>query len=161
MLFEYAEIIGHVVHIATPPLIFWTLCATIVFLLISQRRYHSAIAFLTALFLTTLMVETLKFTTMIERPSYALVSIDSYAFPSAHAASSMFLAIMLTLTFCDRFTDVHRLSFFAAALTTIAIFIGMTRVFIFVHTPVQVMTGFLIGATIPLTVIWLNKRLPH
>lgn len=82
------------------------------------------------------------------RPCYALKSVhlgtsrcgSDYGFPSNHAANAMAAAVVLSVYFKRRRA---RCLFFGAAA-----FVGLSRVYLGVHYPLDVMSGFAVGGAI-------------
>lgn len=81
----------------------------------------------------------------VERIPGGLLPVDTYAFPSGHAAASMFLGVvaLLYLQHMPNRWQRYGLSIAAAGLV---LSIGASRVIYIVHTPLQVIAGFVIGA---------------
>lgn len=84
------------------------------------------------------------------RPEYGLINEVGYAFPSGHATGSMtfFLGLYVFLFFAKR--REFDLKVFLICLTP-SIFIGISRVFLAVHYPTDIIGGFLAGTILVLT----------
>ena len=120
-------------------------CAPFVWWLIRARRRLDAL-WLIALPLTAdLLLQTLKFSFHRQRPEpfFGLPTPDSYSFPSGHALLST--VFYLTLAILMTRNRVIRLA--AAGL---AFLIGLSRVYLGVHYPTDVLAGFAAG------VFWLS-----
>lgn len=74
-----------------------------------------------------------------------------YSFPSGHALSSFVSATILTRT-------NRKLGMFALPL---AFLIALSRLYLYVHFPSDVLAGVLLGALIGSFVYWLGKRIPQ
>ncbi len=98
-------------------------------------------------FLTTIgaaaSTQLLKEFFMVARPENALVQAAGYAFPSGHAMGAMYLAIFAAYT-TSTLTKPIRYSFYLLA-AVFAIGIGMSRLQLGVHTPVQVFAGYAVA----------------
>ena len=101
-----------------------------------------------ALAISHLIVQCIKRTTGRPRPSRALawdstiIEPDQFSFPSGHAAAAMSIAVVYGALFPA----------LAAPMVVIAAVIGLTRVFLGVHFPGDVLAGQFIGAATALVV---------
>lgn len=82
--------------------------------------------------------------TEVPRPDTALVSVSGYAFPSGHAAGIIFLAIVL-MFLTRNAPHVTRIAVYGVSGAT-ALTVGLSRIYLEVHTLPQVLAGFLLGA---------------
>jgi len=163
---------GLFINTITPTSGFFVLCFLLFVVLVMLKKPREAIIFSVALCLTTLTVVVLKLSFAVERPQDALLVLSTYAFPSGHAASAMFMAVMLTWLYLKRKNrDILRTTVVLSALISMAFFVGYSRIVIGVHTPLQVLAGFAVGALIPMLCIycfspnsklflWLRKIFP-
>lgn len=111
---------------------------------------------LLALFITTLVVFAIKLTFPVPRPflGYQIdllpgVSTGSTdSFPSAHAA----WAFTLAATVWD---EKHRVGFI---MLTIAVLVATGRVLLFVHSPIDVIVGAILGVVCSLAALFVMKR---
>ena len=78
------------------------------------------------------------------------VSHDGYSFPSGHALSSFACSIVIAMT-CGKKWGVP--------FVTLAVVISLTRLYLGVHYPSDVLAGAIIGAAIALAVVWLFRKL--
>ncbi len=74
-----------------------------------------------------------------------------YSFPSGHAFSSFTAATILALT--DRK--------FGAFALPLAFLIALSRLYLYVHFPSDVLAGAILGAVIGCFVYWLGKKIPR
>lgn len=147
--------IGLFVNTVTTTSGFYILCGLLIAVLIYIKKREEAIIFATAMVLTTSCVVVLKLLFAVPRPEEALLVLTSYAFPSGHATSAMFLAVTLTWLYLKRSpTNLYLKVFTITILFNAALFVGYSRLIIGVHTPLQVLAGFAIGALIPLLCIY-------
>lgn len=141
------------IHYLTPDSVFWILAVLILAVLVYRSYRYEAIVFTTSLILTTATIGVMKISFAVARPVDVMVNVSSYAFPSGHAGSSMFLAVMGSwLVYRTSKKHIYVLYF---VFFTLAFLIGLSRVFIHAHTPLQVEAGFVIGILVPLATIWL------
>jgi undecaprenyl-diphosphatase len=145
------ERIGLFIHALTPPVLFWGIVLGIMIFLWKEGRHRETVLFLTALALYTVAVGLTKIILAVPRPENALVTLSSYAFPSGHAASGMFLAVMGSYLY-RRFHGPNA-PVFAAVLFLFGTLLGISRILTHVHTPLEVLAGFAYGITIPLLCI--------
>lgn len=152
--------LGLWIHTLTPPLLLWVLSGIILGVLFYARKYHDAVTIMYALFATTGTVAILKIIIASPRPEDALVSLSTFAFPSGHAASAMFLACILSWLLWEHLRKRGLLLWGAlsAIFFAIALLVGYSRILIGVHTYVQVIAGFAIGLLLPAAVIVLRGR---
>ncbi len=142
------------IHNFTPPYAFVILILLITLMLLAFKKRKDAFVFAVAFFCTIGIVVIMKYLFAVPRPPDALIELSTYAFPSSHAALSMFTAIMCGW-FTKKYTSLSSTSliFVYIALSFLPLIIGLSRLSIGVHTPFQVFTGFCIGALIPFFVI--------
>lgn len=143
------------VHYATDATVFWVVATAIVGLLLYHRFWRETAVFVASLILTTGAVQLMKTTFEVPRPGDALVQLASYSFPSGHAAASMFLAVTTAWLLYRRPSLARRRALVVIALFLVAFVIGGSRFLINVHTPLEVLGGFMVGITVPLIVIGL------
>lgn len=113
------------------------------FLYLQHNKRKALLFFTTTLFLM-ILVQTLKTLLHVQRPSDALIQASGYAFPSGHAAGVMFLSVT-TIYLARKMPRPLRDTIWIIALT-ITLLIGMSRLQLRVHTPLQVIVGYVIGA---------------
>ena len=85
----------------------------------------------------------------VENPGlHPLIMQSGYSFPSEHSAT--FMALAVALYFLHRRAGVF---FFILALIN-----GTARALVGVHTPLDVLAGFVLGALFSYTVAYINRK---
>lgn len=92
----------------------------------------------------------------IARPEGAFIETSGYAFPSGHAAGSLFLALVIC-SFASQLSSPLRYGVYIAAGLA-ALTIGISRMHFGVHTPFQIAVGFLFGAVWAGAYIWTTRK---
>ena len=121
-------------------------------ILYMYNLYDGALIFLISLAILLVTVGALKLITRIKRPPDALRRATWGAFPSGHAASTAFIAIMVPYTLAESFQWEYVVAI-AAVLSLIAVIVALSRMVLHVHTTFQVAVGLALGIGIPLTCI--------
>lgn len=146
--------------------IFTTLASTQSFLLISvvigsvlflKRGSKVAGIFLGSVLGLSLSVVVLKNVFAAPRPSDALIEIASYAFPSGHAAGIIFLAITFAYL-SHHVSNPIRYSVYVG-LFILTCVIGLSRIYLNVHTPMQVAAGYAVGAVWGLAWVFCAEKI--
>lgn len=78
------------------------------------------------------------------RPGGTLVETSGYGLPSGHATGVMYLALCMCI-FASRLSHLKRYSIYLAC-ALFAVAVGVSRVYLYAHTPTQVFAGFALGA---------------
>jgi membrane-associated phospholipid phosphatase len=84
--------------------------------------------------------------------AYALFHLDSYSFPSGHATAAMALYGCIAYVLCKIYPK-HR-TFWLASAAIVIVGIGISRIYLGVHYPSDVLGGYVLGAVW----IWLGMR---
>ncbi len=113
------------------------------FLYLRNEKWRAALFILYSSALT-LVVYGLKVFFKDGRPEGTLVDISGYGFPSGHAAGAMYLALVICI-FASRLPFAKRYGIYVAALL-FAVTVGVSRVYLYAHTPIQVYAGFVVSA---------------
>lgn len=146
------------IHYYTPALMFgvFSLCVILALLFVHFRR--DALIFMISFIVTASVGVALKYIFAVPRPETALIPISGYAFPSNHAALSMFFAFMFSFFIYEH---VHIKKHYRFTLQSIifipAIVVSLSRLSIHVHTPIQVLVGALIGILVPFSLLYLDR----
>ncbi len=122
------------------------------------RHFRGALALVVAVFGTQIVVDLIKST--IERPrpaaNEAIAQASGASFPSAHSATSMALYAMLAFLLARRCQGVARLAVVCAG-GAVVLAVGLSRVMVAAHYPIDVVAGWLTGAAV-VTAAWLVVR---
>ena len=119
--------------------------------LVIRKRPRATLFFTLSFLLTLASVSVLKVLFDVPRPPEPLIPIDGYAFPSGHAAGSMFLSTALFLLLRHS-RSVAPWGFFIPFLILPAL-VSWTRIYFNVHTLPDVLAGTIVGFLVPF-VVW-------
>jgi membrane-associated phospholipid phosphatase len=120
--------------------------------------YDGALIFLISLAILLCTVGALKLITRVKRPPDAMRRATWAAFPSGHAASTAFIAIMVPYTLAESFQWEYVIAI-SAGLSVITVVVALSRMVLHVHTTFQVIVGLALGIGIPLTCIIFAEQL--
>lgn len=126
-----------------------------------KKHKHEAILFITVLAIGLFINVLLKMIFQRPRPEFdpLLDLSSSYSFPSGHAMNS-FIFYSILAYFVYHFTKNKVLSIAAVVLALILIFlIGLSRVYLGVHYPSDVLAGYIAGLFVFVTAIVLERTL--
>ena len=113
-----------------------------------RRNFRVAGIFLITTLGTAVSTQLLKEFFMVPRPENALIEAAGYAFPSGHAMGALYLALFAAYSASSLSKPVrYSVYTFAAAF---ALAIGMSRLQLGVHTPVQVLGGYVVA------ILWMG-----
>ena len=134
------------------------LTAAAVLVLLILRHWGSALLLAMAVLSTQAVVTLIKVT--VERPRPALngtmAEASGYSFPSAHSATGMALYATLTLLAARACTGRARVAIVAVGTSVIGA-IGLSRVLLAAHYPIDVLAGWLTGGALVMA-SWLLVR---
>jgi membrane-associated phospholipid phosphatase len=123
----------------------------------AHRKREAVLVFISAT-LMQLLVHLLKITFKVPRPDTALVELNSYAFPSGHAAGAAFMVTTIYLYLLVHLRPKLRFGLTALFLL-IAVIIAWSRVALHVHTLDQIAVGFGIGILWPILFYICTQKL--
>ena len=122
----------------------------------SRRRMVRMWAFVITATGLMFSTELLKNTFQTPRPVDALIETFGYAFPSGHAAGSMFLALTLCYFASSLKVPLRYLVYVLLVVATFAI--GFSRFQLGVHTPFQIGAGYIVGIVFALVCIFAIRH---
>jgi len=134
--------------------------AILVIVLIISRYRHEAILFTITMFIGVLINYILKLIFKRPRPDIApLFFPHTYSFPSGHAMNS-FVFYALIAFYVFRFTRDKKISYMVSFVAILLIFlIGISRIYLGVHYPTDILGGFLAGFWWFVTIIVIEKTI--
>lgn len=135
--------------------------STIILIFFTWKKHKSeSVLFLIMLLFGALLNLLLKDIFQRPRPTIdPLLTLTSYSFPSGHAMNS-FVFYATVSYFIYHFTKNLKLSFAAAFLSTLLIFlIGISRIYLGVHYPSDVIAGYLTGLLWFILVLVLERTM--
>ena len=129
-----------------------------VLILCLLRHWGGALVLALAVLGTQAVVDLIKLTVERPRPGLngSLAEASGFSFPSAHSATGMALYATLTLLAARACSGRARVAIVAAGTSVIAA-IGMSRVFLAAHYPIDVLAGWLTGGAL-VAASWLLVR---
>lgn len=132
----------------------------IAFLLVVRRHRHEGALFLFAIITGFLINFAIKFFIARPRPSLSPLFIESfYSFPSGHAMNSVIVYGIFAF-FVFRFTRNKALSVMTAiGCMVLVLLIGVSRVYLGVHYPTDVVAGLIGGLWWIVTVLFAEKTI--
>ena len=131
---------------ATPVLIAVTLCAALTLGL--RGRWRSAVALVVAYLVTDVTVAVVKLIVSRPRPEENLTDANGFSFPSGHSAMSMAVYGCLAFALARACRGGLPRAVVAAAGVGIVVLVGLSRIYLGVHYPTDVVAGWITGAAI-------------
>ena len=128
--------------------------------LILTKFYKEAVILVTGMLVGVTVSQSLKHLINRPRPDVVphLTEFSSPSFPSGHAMNNMLLATLLTYLSWRMFKN-KRLSIIVGVVTYIwAILVGISRLYLGVHWPTDVIFGWIFGLLIGGGVIWIVEK---
>ena len=125
-----------------------------------KKRKREAILFTIMILLGTAANNILKLAMHRPRPALApLIFEHTYSFPSGHSMNS-FIFFMTLAYFYYHFTHKKKVSLIAFAVSAVMVFcIGISRIYLGVHYPSDVIGGYLAGLLWLLIVLLVDKAI--
>lgn len=132
------------------------LSAVVVALLVGAGRRHSAALLFVVVAIERLLLDGLKILLGRERPEIALhpVETHSFSFPSGHAANTMTVLVAIALFALPR---RHR-GWSVPTAIGLAALVGLTRPWLGVHWPSDVLGGWMLAALVIFAALWADER---
>lgn len=139
-------------------IIFGSVLIVIFLTLRKHRRETFIFSILLLMGATTTFI--LKILLKVPRPHIsALVIENSYSYPSGHALNSLLFYGAISY-FIYHFTKNKTISLLISALATVLIFfIGVSRIYLGVHHPSDVLAGYIAGFWLFITTIFVDKTI--
>ncbi|HEX8645536.1 MAG TPA: phosphatase PAP2 family protein [Thermoleophilaceae bacterium] len=124
-----------------------------------RGRWRSAMALIAAYAVTDLTVAVVKLVVERPRPEANLTDAGGFSFPSGHSAMSMAVYGCLAFALARACRGFPRAAC-AIAGATLVVAIGLSRIYLGVHYPSDVLAGWTTGAAIVIAVWLAGSRLP-
>lgn len=135
--------------------------ASISFIFFAWKRHkQEAILFSVVLGVSAIVNFFVKQFVQRPRPEFAPLYLEhSFSFPSGHAMNSFVFYAMLAY-FIFHFTRNNKLSSIIAALSVLLIvLIGISRIYLGVHYPTDVIGGYIAGFWVFITAVMMNRTI--
>lgn len=133
------------IALLTDTLFYFVATGALAGVLLYRGRTLSAFVLTVCSLLSALTVDVLKHLTNVERPLDSLVEVAGSAFPSGHAAGGAFLAIAVIAVFLPTAKTKRARYALTSFSLLIGLLIGLSRLYLGVHRPLEVSVGLLIG----------------
>jgi len=141
----------------------WIIFSLVIYLFGARLGRRTALLALFALFLSNILVLLLKYVVGEPRPFLALPNVDllmhaeGNSFPSGHTASSFAAATVIGLKYYLESDGRLRLLIYPCMV--FAFLVGLSRIYVGVHYPYDVIIGALIGVVCALVVLKYQNRI--
>jgi len=134
----------------------------VIFILTIRKHRQETIVFLVLLVIGVIITTFLKSVFQLPRPEeFALIKLYSYSFPSGHALSS-FLFYGTLSYFTYHFTKNKTITVAVFFVSLVIVFlVGVSRVYLGVHRPSDVIAGDIVGFWLLVTVILVDKTFDY
>ena len=130
--------------------------ALVIILLIVGGRRRSAALLFVVVALERVLLDGMKILLGRERPEIALhpVETHSFSFPSGHAANTMTVLVAMALFALPK----HHRRWSVPLAITLAALVGLTRPWLGVHWPSDVLGGWMLAALVIFAALWADDR---
>lgn len=143
------------IAIITDPLVLLTLAIIISIFLYFKKQKSQAILLASASIITAFIIKLLKNIFQIERPISNLVIETGYSFPSGHTTFAVVFFGLIAYMFAK-----PKYKILATIISIIlVVIIALTRLYLQVHWSIDIIAGLILGGTILILSILINKKL--
>lgn len=113
--------------------------------LLSKKHMYESYLLLLSMFTGALFVLILKELTKIPRLASGLVTENSFSFPSGHTTLTTIFFLMLGYLLRHHIKNPVTRFIFEAFCVAVVVLVGLSRIYLNVHRPSEVVAGFLLG----------------
>ena len=112
------------------------------------------------IFITTLLNNAFKYVIQRPRPDHIrLIKQGGYSFPSGHSMISIALYGFLIYVANKKIKNIYLKILIDVLLTLLIILIGLSRIYVGVHYPSDVLAGYLFALSITISTIVISKEI--
>lgn len=125
-----------------------------------RRHFRESFIFSILLLMGALLTTLLKLLYHVPRPFFSAIDYENtYSYPSGHALNSMLFYGAISY-FIYHFTKKRNTSTIMSGLTALLILmIGVSRIYLGVHRPSEIVAGFIVGFWLLVTTILIDKTI--
>lgn len=131
------------------PLVIW---------LIHRLRVREALLTVLTVGGGLLVVKAMKAIIAKSRPTDAIIEAVGWSFPSGHSAGAVLVSAVIVYVFVSRVESRGLRMLAYLALAVFVTLVGMSRVYLGVHYPTDVMAGYIVGALWAMFVFYVGSR---
>lgn len=132
----------------------------ILLIFFAKKEFLKAKIFAGTMALAVVISQTLKYTIKRARPLEMLIEKDGYSFPSGHATLSMAFFGMMIYLFKDKIKNKTARCIFVTLNIVLILLIAISRLYLNVHWPTDVIAGFALGLGCIYASIFICKKIP-
>lgn len=131
-----------------------------VIFLTHRRHFRESFIFSVLLIMGASLTTILKLLYQIPRPFFSPIAYEAtFSYPSGHALNSMLFYGAISY-FIYHFTKNRPISIFVSVLSAFLILlIGISRIYLGVHRPSDIVAGFIVGFWLLITTILVDKTI--
>lgn len=133
-------------------------CLVVLMALWLHKKYEHMAQFAITTSVGALVVFLTKILVQLPRPENGLITADGYSFASGHATIAAIFFTLIAYSYKNHIKNTFLRNIFVIMNILIAIFVGITRVYLGVHYATDVLAGFLIGFIISASSIIIFER---